>query len=180
MQIFDDFKFEEKAPQSLIEKYREKVPEELLEVWEEKGFGSILDGYLKFINPESFQDLMYGSYFRGNVSIPIFATGMGDLITWEENRYLRLINYRKGRFKGISAGFEFFFSDFEDRSFCEKYLDWNPYTDAVEKYGKPKFDECFGYVLLLGLGGVEKVENLKKVKLIEYIYLIIQFLGPIE
>jgi hypothetical protein len=40
----------------------------------------------------------------------------------------------------------------------------------VKKYGKPAYDECFGYFPVLGAGGVEKVENLKKVKLTEYIY----------
>jgi hypothetical protein len=35
-------------------------------------------------------------------------------------------------------------------------------------------------VPLLGLGGPEKIENLSKVKLIEHIYLITQFMGQIE
>ena len=29
-------------------------------------------------------------------------------------------------------------------------------------HGSLLFDECFGYVPLLGLGGAKKVENLKK------------------
>ena len=31
------------------------------------------------------------------------------------------------------------------------------------------FDECYGYVPLLGLGGSEKVDNLQKVKIKEHI-----------
>lgn len=34
--------------------------------------------------------------------------------------------------------------------------------------------------LFRGLGGEEKVESLQKVKLIEHIYIITQFMGPIE
>lgn len=68
----------------------------------------------------------------------------------------------------------------ESHSFCEKYLDFTPYNEAVEKYGEPAFDECFGYKPLLESGGPEKVENLKKVKLIEHIYLITELMGPIE
>ncbi|PTN42546.1 hypothetical protein DAY12_27810, partial [Bacillus thuringiensis] len=51
---------------------------------------------------------------------------------------------------------------------------------ALNKYGKLEIDECFGYTPLLALGGPEKVENLQKVKLIEHVYLITQFMGPIE
>ncbi|WP_105979965.1 T6SS immunity protein Tdi1 domain-containing protein [Bacillus paralicheniformis] len=178
--VFDDFILEKKVEKDIIDRYKNEIPDELLEVWRSYGFGSILNGYLKIINPDHFQDVVKDSYFRSEVSIPIFSTGLGDIIAWEENRYLRLINYRKGKFKGIAAGFEFFFEDLESESFCEKYLDWKNYSEGVEIYGKPNYDECFGYVPLLGLGGAEKVENMKKVKLIEHIYLITQFMGPIE
>ena len=178
--IFNDFILEERTNQDIIDKYKGKIPDELLLLWQQRGFGSIKNGFLKIINPDSFQNVIIDSYFRGNIAIPIFATGLGDIIAWEENRYLRMINYRKGKFKGISAGFEFFFSDLQDDSFCEKYLDWRPYADAIALYGNIGFDECFGYVPLLGLGGSEKVENLNKVKLIEHINLITHLMGAIE
>lgn len=46
--------------------------------------------------------------------------------------------------------------------------------------GVLKYDECFGYVPLLALGGSEKVENLKKVKIKEHIKLITQMVGKIQ
>lgn len=55
-----------------------------------------------------------------------------------------------------------------------------PYPEAVQKYGEPAFDECFGYVPLLSLGGPEVAENLQKVKLREHLNLITQFSGPVE
>ncbi|GEM_PF-5484614 len=67
-----------------------------------------------------------------------------------------------------------------NHSFLDEELNWFPYPEEIEKYGEPKFDECFAYVPILGLGGPEKVENLSKVKLFEHIYLITQFMGPIE
>ncbi|MBC6972253.1 DUF1851 domain-containing protein [Bacillus sp. Xin] len=76
--------------------------------------------------------------------------------------------------------FKFFFNNAADDYFLERVLDWNPYQEAKDRYGELAFDECFGYTPLLGLGGSEKVENLQKVKLIEHIYLITQFMGPIE
>lgn len=94
------------------------------------------------------------------------------IAVWEDNKYLILLNFRRGKFQGISSGFNYFFSDLEDESFLDEELDWNPYPGAVNKYGQPAFNECFGYVPLLGLGGPEKAKNLIKVKLVEHIYLI--------
>ncbi|CAH0437470.1 Conserved hypothetical protein [Clostridium neonatale] len=42
-------------------------------------------------------------------------------------------------------------------------MHWNPYFEAIKKYGEPEYDECFGYESLLSLGGKERIENLKKV-----------------
>lgn len=55
----------------------------------------------------------------------------------------------------------------------------NP-NEYIIQNGKLNFEECFGYVPLLRLGGSEKVENLKKVKIKEHIELITQMVGKIE
>ena len=54
------------------------------------------------------------------------------------------------------------------------------YDDAVSKYDPLEYDECFGYTPLLPLGGSEKVDNIKKVKIKPHIDLITQFVGRIE
>ncbi|KYD27811.1 hypothetical protein B4113_0045 [Geobacillus sp. B4113_201601] len=100
-------------------------------------------------------------------------------MVWEDG-YLMALNFRKQQVNVVAKNLKFFFGDLNDDYFLEEALDWSPYPEAVTKYGEPAFDECFGYVPLLGLGGVEKVENLKKVKLREHIYLIAQFMGPLE
>lgn len=66
-----------------------------------------------------------------------------------------------------------------DDYFLEKYFQIPQYIEAVNKLGKLEQDECFGYVPLLGLGGSEKIQNLKKVKIREYIELISQLVGKI-
>ncbi|MBA3927790.1 DUF1851 domain-containing protein [Listeria sp. W9-0585] len=180
IKCFDDFIHEEKMAEEVCQKYSGKIPDELLNAWRDYGMGSLSSSYLKVINPDDFQDILEESYFRSDVSIPIFATSMGDIITWEENRYLRKLNYRMGVFEGVSAGFEFFFSDLESDYFKEKYLDYSIYQEAVKNLGEPAYDECFGYVPLLALGGSDKVENLKKVKLREHILLITALTGAIE
>ena len=180
MELFNNFIFHCNVDNSVINKYADKLPMELISVWKEHGFGSLLNGYLKFVNPDDFQNLLNESYFRGNVSIPIFTTGMGDIINWEENRYLRLVKFRRGNFHGISAGFDFFFSDLMDEGFCDRNLDWEQYLEVIKLQEIPAYDECFGYVPLLGLGGAEKAENLQKVRIKEHIQIITEFMGPIE
>ncbi|WP_339178191.1 T6SS immunity protein Tdi1 domain-containing protein [Paenibacillus sp. FSL H8-0317] len=177
---FQFFVLEEKASDTVIENYKGLIPTEITDIWSEYGFGSILNGYLKIINPDDFKGILVDLYVRHEDSIPLFTTSMGDLIVWEKGRYLNLLNYRKGTVNVIAAGFDFFLEDINDESFLEEELDWLPFTEAIEKYGEIKFDECFGYVPILGLGGYERIESLSKVKLIEHIYLITQFMGPIE
>ena len=73
-----------------------------------------------------------------------------------------------------------FFDDLKDNDFMNDELMWQPYPEAISKNSAPNYDECFGYTPLLGLGGTEKVENLKTVKLKEHILIITEFIGPIE
>ena len=120
------------------------------------------------------------SYFRANISIPIMITGFGDIITWEKNEYLSIVKYKNGTFDIILKRFVHIFNCLQDPYFLEKYFQIDTYNEAVAKYGELNFDECFGYVPLLGLGGSEKVENLKKVKIKEHIELITHLVGRIE
>ncbi len=178
--FFENFVQKEKTSENIIKSYTGRVPDGILEVWKQYGFGSILNGYLKIVNPDEFQSILKEVYKRNAGAVVLFTTSMGDIIVWEDDRYLSLLNFRKGKASCISAGFEFFFDDLEEEAFKNKALDWTPYPQVVKRYGVPKFDECFAYVPILGLGGPEKVENLSKVKLVEHIYLIKEFMGPIE
>lgn len=180
MSIFDDFIKETGVPCEIVKKYSGILPEELIDVWQKYGFGSIINGYLKIINPEEYTDILKNSYFRADVAVPIFVTGFGDIVTWEENEYVCIIRYRRGTFDIILKKFKFFFGNMVDEEFLKMYFDIQKYNEAVTKYGNIKFDECFGYVPLLGLGGSEKVDNLKVVKTREHIELITQLVGRIE
>ena len=48
------------------------------------------------------------------------VTGFGDIITWEENKYIRIIKYKSGSFKGIASGFDFFWDDINTEYFCNE------------------------------------------------------------
>ncbi|WP_420976238.1 T6SS immunity protein Tdi1 domain-containing protein [Bacillus vallismortis] len=180
MDTFENFIKHDTVDEKITLRYKDKLPIELIEVWDKYGFGTLLNGFLKVINPDEYLDILERCYIRYEQAIPIFTTAMGDIIVWEKDKYVNLLNLRKGHVHVVSSGFDFFFDDLKDNDFMNDELMWEPYPEACSKYGKPKFDECFGYTPLLGLGGSEKVENLEKVKLREHILIITEFMGPVE
>ncbi len=163
----------------LLQRYKTIVPDELTKIWGNYGFGRLMGGYLKVINPEEFQDLLNETYFRGTMSVPILATAFGDIITFEEGQYIGMVKYKNGSFMMLAKNFKRFEQNLGEDYFIEKYFQVPRYTEAVKKLGELEKDECFGYVPLLGLGGSEKLENLKKVKIREHIELISQMVGKV-
>ncbi|WP_448635410.1 T6SS immunity protein Tdi1 domain-containing protein [Pedobacter panaciterrae] len=163
-----------------IAKFQSLLPANLLQLWQDDGFGSIAEGYLKVVNPDDFEELLketYSPVFKN--PIVMFATGMGDLIIWE-NDYTVLLNHRYGVSKVIESGFRYFLDDVQDKEFIDDELKGGNYLKAKDLLGDIAFDECYGYVPLLGIGGSEKVENLQKVKIKEHISLIAQTMGKID
>ncbi len=170
--VFRDFKLSEKVSQAVIDKYRGFVGNDVVEIWEQYGFGSTLNGYLKIINPDDMQQLLEETYIMPFDDIPVFVTGMGDIITCNSRGSFTIADYRHQRTLVLWADKKIAWTFFND-SFCkEEYLQCSPYFEAVEKYGEPEFDECFGYVPLLSLGGNEDVDNLEKVNYKSHISLI--------
>ncbi|WP_111289786.1 T6SS immunity protein Tdi1 domain-containing protein [Bacillus safensis] len=178
--IFRDYIKYETVDEDVILKYKDKIPEELIATWKKFGFGSFVNDFLKVINPDDYLDILERSYVRYEQAIPIFTTAVGDIIVWEKDKYLNLLNFRKGYVHVVSSGFEFFFDDLKDNEFLNDELMWQPYPEAISKYSAPGYDECFGYTPLLSLGGAEKAENLKKFKLKEHILIITEFMGPVQ
>lgn len=177
--MITDFIKKNDVSEELIKEYEDKLPSEMIAFWKEFGFGTFYKGYLKSINPNEYKNLLEKSYFLGDVSIPIFATAFGDLITWEEDQYVGIVKYRCGVNDVICSGFDFFFDDLSEGELDDEYLSIKQYKAAIKKLGTLEYDECFGYVPLLALGGEESVNNLKKVKIREHIALITEISGEV-
>ena len=177
--LFDCFEQDKVAPQELCAKYNSILPSALLNVWKQYGFGSLLNGYLKMINPDEYQALLNESYVLSSTAIPIFVTAFADILTWEKGRYIRIVKYKDGIFEGIASGFNFFWGDLADGAFDARFFELAEYEAATKSLGQLQFDECFGYTPLLGLGGSKKVDNLRKVKIKEHIDLITQSVGKV-
>ena len=178
LEAFKDFEFHSKVPEEIIAKYEGKIPEQFVEIWKSFSFGTFNKGYFKIINPDDFIEFIDKSYFEKNC-IPLLLTALGDIVAWEKNEYVSLIAYRYGNFDCLEYGCEFFLNDLSDNKYVDRHFKNKNYYISLESLGTPSYDECFGYVPLLSLGGAEKPENLQKVKLREHLELMFQMQGGI-
>lgn len=182
-----DFKKEGELPADFIEMFKPILPEEFIYVWEEYGLGSFLDGYLRVIDPCAFAQLAEEVVAWGKQCVPLMVTALGDMLVWDADvQCLEMIFCRYGIYK-LWEGELFqhlcggdFFRLLCDKDLTESELEPINYKKTVALQGVPDFDECFGYVPLLALGGGETPEHLKRCKVREHIYLISQMAGRIE
>jgi hypothetical protein len=182
-------KFFEKYPEYSIVgkpqgelKTKYKLNSTLDQIWNELGFGSFMNGYLKIVNPDDYSNL-YRESFSGvkSTDYVIATTAFGDLLTWVDNDSIELLDFRHQRIEIINGDNleRFFERRLLDDTFLKSALKAELYNEAVNTLGIPAYDECFGYEPILAVGGSEKVENLRIVKLIEHISIITQFVGQL-
>ena len=178
LKALQDFELYSKVPEETIKTYSGKIPEQFIEIWKNYGFGSFLQGYFKTINPDDYIEFVRKSYFEKNC-IPLLVTALGDIIVWERNEFIYILFYRYNDFDGISRGAKYFINDLVDKEFIEDCIKPKGFQEALQLLGAIAYDECYGYVPLLSLGGAEKPESLRKVKLREHLELMYQVQGEI-
>ena len=178
LKALQDFKLYSKVPEDTIKKYTGKIPEQFIEIWKSYGFGSFLNGFLKLINPDDYSDFVKKSYFEKNC-IPLLITALGDIIAWEENAYFFIIQYRYNNFSALARGYRVFAKLLEETGYFYEKANLKNIKEALNMLGTVSYDECYGYVPLLSLGGAEKPESLRKVKLREHLELMYQVQGEI-
>jgi hypothetical protein len=189
---FKDFELHHAADAATIEKYTNVLPHALINVWKEYGFGTFAKGFMRTINPDEYQELLNETYIKESNPIPIFTTALGDIIVWDDlftvhgrMHCFETVFYRDGNTCFISPednldGDDLFSEDLTMSDFYKNMLFWGPYMEALKVHRVvPKYDECYGYVPLLGLGGKETVKNLQIVKIKEHIMLIKEMVGPV-
>ena len=166
-------------PEEVIEKYAPKVPDELVELWKQYGLGFLLDGYLKIINPEEYVEFVEATYFRGTDGVPLFVTCFGDIIIYTQNGFIDIIYYANNDFDVMTKRMDHFIKFLDDDSFLEDFFDIPFYEEAVNEYGNLDYNQCFGFVPLLVLGGKRNLTNIDKVGIKEHLELITQITGGV-
>ena len=178
-EMLRDFKKEKEILKKVIEKYRNLVPKEMIEIWEKYGLGSFLNGYLRVINPDDYKELVEETYFRGNVAIPIFITAFADVVTWEEDELIGMIEYKTLDVNAIWEGMDNFFELLSNKRFLEKNFELEMYNKALKLYGEVGYEDCYCFVPVIPVGG-KKIENLQKGKAFTHIEVIVYLMGRVE
>ena len=178
---YPEYKITTIPNEQVIQKYTELLPEDLIQFWKAYGFGTFMDGYLRFVNPDDYIDFLSESvnvYLEPTI---VFATtALGDFYLWEKER-IKIVNYRKGWSAVVGSKFGLFMEfRLTDKEFLYKKVDASVYWKAIKEINPPAFNECLGYEPMLALGGSEKIENLKCVKMNEHLAFIYQTIGEIE
>ena len=152
-----DFKKVEDVSQEIINKYENILSDEIIEFWKDYGLGTFFDGFMKSINPEEYKDLMeYGTQFYKE-AIPLFVTGLGDIIYVEkEDGFMGILKFRYKSTTILLKNFDYTLDliiDKDDDELCKEYIEPQMYFEALKTKEQPANDEWFVYVPILPLGG---------------------------
>lgn len=154
-----------------------KLPAKIQEM---SGQGTLLDGYIRFADGKLLAPLLEAGYSHCKGALPFAITALGEILTWEQDKYICRLSFPEDRSDVLASGAQFFFDDLRDQEYAEKCFRIGLYRDAVRELGQLDEDECFGFVPLPALGGPMDLAHLQKVKYKEYLHIAIQSCGPVE
>lgn len=178
--------------QETLDFFKGKLPERLIKYWQEYGFCGWGRGIFWLVNPLDYNDILQtwleGTEFSKRVELGVDSYhvigrgAFGDLIVWGKTSGQSIdINSNFGMLfptdstdditeDGEELTVDLFFATLSKESLDQKDINEFPlFERAIEKLGPLEEDEMYAFVPALALGGVNKLENLKKVKAIEYL-----------
>jgi hypothetical protein len=179
-----------------IEKYQGKLPVRLLEYWKNYGWGGYKDGLFWIANPAEFEPIvekwLAGSGVEDRDTYHVVArTAFGELFLWGEK------SGQTGTIVTLDATLYSYPDDIRvltrpDSAIASFFSDQDPegldledenekplFKKSLKKLGKLNADEMYGFEPALCIGGMPRLENLVKVKMLEHLLLLKQ-LAEIE
>lgn len=142
--------------------------------------GTFFDGYIRFTESERLVPFLKAGYSHWNEAVPFAITALGEILTWEQNKYICKVSFPERRSDVLASGSQFFFEDLLDEKYAERCFHVNLYRDATKALGQLDEAECFGFIPLPALGGPIDLAHLQKVKYKEYLHIAIQSSGLVE
>ena len=172
--------FDPVAPisEETIARFAGGVPDGAVDLWRKQGAGIVgEDGFFRVVDPARAASMLEGVFGLPEGSTVLFTTALGDVIFHVNGLYLVV----KSRFGAIDLvegrSFDELVALIEDPAQREVAWEWQPYPAARERDGVPGFEECFGYVPLLAVGGSPDVSHLQLGGLYEHLAVIAQLAG---
>lgn len=179
MVSFDTFAQHAAIPAATIEEFADHAPAGATEMWRQYGAGAVgNDGFVRVIDPDRGRQMLAGSVPLPENAVPLFTTGLGDLLMWSGSMYL-LFTFRWGTMKFTPEGLTLdeLTVLLQDEATLDQHLLRQPYPEAAARDGVPAHEECFGFVPLLALGGPDDASHLQRMGLYEHIAMITQLAG---
>jgi len=172
--------------------FKGKLPDRLLEYWQQYGFSGWGDGIFWLVNPQDYHEILQtwleDTEFakRENNGIDKYYVigrgAFGDLVVWGRASGQSLdINSNFGMLfptdstedlveDGEELTIDLFFATMSKAPLDQKDINEKPlFEQALKNLGPLEADEMYAFVPALALGGVNKLENLQKVKAIEHL-----------
>lgn len=178
MIVLDDFNKKFESDGFLWDKYRSVVLDSLIDLWKEYGFGSFYEDLIKLINPDEYREIVEKTYYRGNKAIPILITCLGDVIVWEDNDHLTLIQYRDFKYVRLADSIEDFF-DKLSRHELDQLLDKKYYDDVVYCGAYVDYDVCFVQRPMVLLGGTKDPFRMYNIQIDKFLNVCDNILGVV-
>jgi hypothetical protein len=164
-------------PADSIELFAPQVTDDIVGLWQ-RGSGTFADGFLRVVDPAPLAPVLRAGLFLHDGAVPVFTTAFGDIVYWQESAMAVAI-FRRGVITGVPGGTALLERLLGDPSFFDARLHAQLWPQAKKMHGIPDLDECLGFVPMLVLGGPERVDHLKRVKLLEHLDLLTQATGPL-
>ena len=174
----DDFSPEGPLSAEGTELVASRLPGWLSEFVLSRGTGTLMGGYLKVLDPAPWARALAGCYANAADSVAVMATGLADLIVWDEadgDGALLLLELRKQKVTALLDNL--FFRLLDDPGFRAHALDMSAWGPGVARLGVPSYGECLGYEPLLALGGPESPDHLVRAGLREHVALMAALTG---
>lgn len=175
---------------SSLDKYIERVPDALIVFWQEVGWSGFADGLLWTTDPEEMQPVI--ELWLENVDLvdaslytAITRSAFGEIHLWGKKTGMNVII--EPLFGTVTVFEPHFSEDKEDLeliaffgSKVKKNFDFRDdkekllFKKALKKLGPLNSDEIYAFEPALSIGGLPKIENLVKVKMIEHLAMLAQ------
>ena len=158
--------------------YKDKISAEFAEFMKEEGFCTYADGLFTSVDPFEYKVVMEEYGINTDMAIPLIKNAFGDIIYSDGYALMILhVSYNEKYSFGAADpdGVKYFYvirlaaSDFHTK-FFKKSL----FNKAMKEYGALAPDESYGFVPAIPLGGAEKLEQIEKVKTLEYLSILAQ------
>ncbi|WP_136708459.1 T6SS immunity protein Tdi1 domain-containing protein [Agromyces sp. H66] len=178
MTTFRSFDLVAPIAEETISQYAGQVPAEVVELWRDQGAGFVGDDrYFRIVDPARAAQMLEGVFALPDGSTVLFTTALGDLVVHVNGLYL-VVKSRWGAIDLIEGvAFDELVRLIEDPARRDDVWEWQPYPVARDRDGAPEFEQCFGYVPLLALGGSPDASHLQLAGLYEHLAVIAQFAG---